>query len=136
MADKVIGRLTLDISDVDQKIKEVNKFLASIGANVNIEDKLSKGISKALSKLVEEAKKAGEEAKKAMESATKADSGGSMDSTIKKVSTTVKTYTRELDEAGNATAKLVSTVTSGFDAAGNKVKEYATATGEITKRTE
>ena len=64
MADKCIGKLTLDISDVSKKIEDVNKFLGQIGANINLEDKLSKKISSALNKLVSEAKKAGEEEEK------------------------------------------------------------------------
>ena len=70
MADKSIGKLTLDISDIEKKINSVNEFLGKIGANVNLEDKLSKKISEALNKLVAEAKKAGQEAQKAIEQAT------------------------------------------------------------------
>lgn len=70
MADKLIGKLTLDISDIEKKINSVNEFLGKIGANVNLEDKLSKKISEALNKLVSEAKKAGQEAQKAIEQAT------------------------------------------------------------------
>ena len=73
--DKSIGRLTLDISDVQAKIKEVNSFLSQIGANINLEDKLSKKIGDALRGLVNEAKKAGEEAAKAVEAGTAKASG-------------------------------------------------------------
>ena len=68
MADKCIGKLTIDISDVEKKINDINTFLGKIGANINLEDKLSKKISTALNKLVDEAKKAGEETAKAMAS--------------------------------------------------------------------
>lgn len=76
MADKSIGKLTLDISDVEKKINSVNEFLGKIGANVNLEDKLSKKISEALNKLVAEAKKAGQEAQKAIEQATGGNGSG------------------------------------------------------------
>ena len=42
MADKCIGKLYLDISQVKKDISEVNDFLSKIGANINLEDKLSK----------------------------------------------------------------------------------------------
>lgn len=66
MADKCIGKLTLDISDVEKKVGSVNEFLSKIGAGVNIGDKLSKSIRQELNKLVEEAKKAGAEAQRAL----------------------------------------------------------------------
>lgn len=136
MADKCIGKLYLDISQVKNDINEVNDWLKKIGANVNLEDKLSAGINKALHNLVNEAKRAGEEAQKAIQNATKADASGGLESTMAKVSKTVKTFVNSVDEAGNSTARLVGTVQTGFNAAGDKVKEFADATGQITRRTE
>lgn len=136
MADKCIGKLTLDISDVSKKIEDVNKFLGQIGANINLEDKLSKKISSALNKLVSEAKKAGEEAQKALQGAANIDAKGGLESVMQKVTATVNTYTREIDNVGKATEKLVGTVQTGFDAAGNKIKEFADSSGAITKRTQ
>jgi len=136
MADKCIGKLYLDISQVKKDIDEVNEFLSKIGANINLEDKLSKSIGKALNNLVAEAKKAGSEAEKALKNAVNLDTKGGIESTMQRVTTTVNTYVREVDKAGNATGKLVGTVQTGFDAAGNKIKEFADSTGAITKRTE
>ena len=136
MADKCIGKLTLDISDVSKKIEDVNKFLGQIGANINLEDKLSKNISSALNKLVSEAKKAGEEAQKALQGAANIDAKGGLESVMQKVTATVNTYAREIDNVGKATEKLVGTVQTGFDAAGNKIKEFADSSGAITKRTQ
>ena len=73
MANGVIGKLSLDISDVKKNIEEVNQFLGKIGANIDIGDSLSKKISNALKGLVEEAKKAGEEVGKALEKGHKSD---------------------------------------------------------------
>ena len=73
MADKCIGKLYLDIGQVKKDIEDVNKFLSQIGANINIEDKLSQKISAALGKLVKEAKRAGEEAQKAISQGLSAD---------------------------------------------------------------
>lgn len=136
MADKCIGKLYLDISQVKNDINEVNDWLKKIGANINLEDKLSAGINKALHNLVNEAKRAGEEAQKAIQNATKVDASGGLESTMAKVSKTVKTFVNSVDEAGNSTARLVGTVQTGFNAAGDKVKEFADATGQITRRTE
>ena len=132
--DKCIGRLYLDISQVKTNIDDVNKFLGSIGANINLEEKLSKKVSAALKNLVNEAKKAGEEAAKAVKEplSNPSDLQG-LDSTMSKISTTVQTIVRTTEDA---MGKVASTVTTGFDAAGNKIKEFANANGEITKRTE
>lgn len=65
-AEKYIGKLMLDISEVQKQINEVNTWLGKIGANINLEDKLSQKVSAALQKLVNEAKQAGEEASKAL----------------------------------------------------------------------
>ena len=73
MADKCIGKLYLDIGQVKKDIEDVNKFLSQIGANINLEDKLSQKISAALGKLVKEAKRAGEEAQKAISQGLSAD---------------------------------------------------------------
>ena len=73
MADKCIGKLYLDIGQVKKDIEDVNKFLSQIGANINLEDKLSQKISAALGKLVNEAKRAGEEAQKAISQGLSAD---------------------------------------------------------------
>ena len=137
--DKSIGRLTIDISDVQEKIKEVNKFLGQIGANINLEDALSKKISAALNKLVTEAKKAGEEAKQAIGQIGGAGSDKSVDSIASRmelVTDTVKTYVRHVDEAGKATMQLAQTVKTGMDQAGATIKEFSDAGGNITKRTE
>ena len=136
MADKCIGKLYLDIGQVKKDIEDVNKFLSQIGANINLEDKLSKKIGAALKNLVDEAKKAGAETQKAIKDAVSIDTKGGLESTMQKVTSTVNTYSREVDKAGQATSKLVSSVQTGFDAAGNKIKEFADSSGAITKRTE
>ena len=64
--EKYIGKLMLDVSEVQKQITEVNTWLGKIGANINLEDKLSQKVSAALQKLVNEAKQAGEEASKAL----------------------------------------------------------------------
>lgn len=75
MANGVIGKLSLDISDVKKNIDEVNDFLGKIGANIDLKDTLSKKISSALKGLIDEAKKAGEEVGKALEAGSKAGEG-------------------------------------------------------------
>jgi len=131
-ADKCIGRLYLDISQVQSDIKEVNEWLGKIGANINLEDKLSKKVSAALQNLVNEAKKAGEETAKAMADITKGDNLKGLESNMSKISSVIETTVRTTQDG---MGKVVSTVTSGFDAAGNKIKEFANAEGQITKRT-
>ena len=137
---KCIGKLTLDISDVDKKVRDVNNFLNKIGANVNLEKKLSEGIRNALNKLVNEAQKAGEEASKAIDRV-----GGSgkaeqklegLESNMVRLMSEVKTFGRTADETGHTIEKLTGTIQTGFDDAGNKIKEFVNAEGEITKRTE
>lgn len=71
--EKCIGKLTLDISQVKKDINEVNDWLKKIGADINLEDKLSKKIGDALKRLVSEAKKAGEETAKALEKSLPSD---------------------------------------------------------------
>ena len=44
MADKMIGKLTIDISDIEKKLDQVNKALAKVGAGVKVD--LSKDIGK------------------------------------------------------------------------------------------
>lgn len=44
MADKSIGKLTIDISDIEKKLDQVNKALAKVGAGVKVD--LSKDIGK------------------------------------------------------------------------------------------
>jgi len=72
-AEKYIGKLMLDISEVQKQITEVNTWLGKIGANINLEDTLSKKVSAALQKLVDEAKKAGTEVGKAMQTGVSTD---------------------------------------------------------------
>ena len=131
-AEKYIGKLMLDISDVKKQIDEVNAWLGKIGANINLEDTLSKKVSTALQKLVDEAKKAGAEAQKAVTDITKGDNLHGLESNMAKVSSVVSTTVRTTQDG---IGKVVSSVTSGFDAAGNKIREFANAEGEITRRT-
>lgn len=131
-AEKYIGKLMLDISDVKKQIDEVNAWLGKIGANINLEDKLSKKVSTALQKLVDEAKKAGAEAQKAVTDITKGDNLHGLESNMAKVASVVSTTVRTTQDG---IGKVVSSVTSGFDAAGNKIREFANAEGEITRRT-
>ena len=111
---KCIGKLTLDISDVDKKVRDVNNFLNKIGANVNLEKKLSEGIRNALNKLVNEAQKAGEEASKAIDRV-----GGSgkaeqklegLESNMVRLMSEVKTFGRTADETGHTIEKLTGTI--------------------------
>lgn len=48
MADKCIGKLTLDISDVEKKVQSINEALGKVGSKVNVN--LSKDISKEIKK--------------------------------------------------------------------------------------
>ena len=48
MADKCIGKLTLDISDVEKKVQSINEALSKVGSKVNVN--LSKQISSEVKK--------------------------------------------------------------------------------------
>lgn len=136
MADKCIGKLTLDISDVEKKVKDINEFLSKIGAGVDVGKKLSESIRKELNKLVEEARKAGEEAQKALEQKNQAGKMGGLASQMEQVTNEVKTFGRALDESGNTIERYLGSVTSGLDKAGNKIKEFVNSEGDVIKRTE
>ena len=73
--DVCIGKLSIDISEIKTEIDDLNKWLGKIGANIDLEDILTKKISTALKSLVNEAKNAGEEAAKAIKAGTATGSG-------------------------------------------------------------
>lgn len=105
MANGVIGKLSLDISDVKKNIEEVNSFLGKIGANIDIKDTLSKKISNALKGLVDEAKKAGEEVAKAIDAGSKTGDSKSKSSELKEAIKLWKEYYNTMTQAESAYRK-------------------------------
>ena len=111
--DKCIGKLYLDISQVKNDIAEINEWLGKIGANINLEDRLSKGISQALTRLINEAKTAGAEMSKAMDT-----SGVS-----KKVTDAIRLYEKYF----NAVGKMRDLEINGKDSTSSYIKLRAEA---------
>jgi hypothetical protein len=54
MADKCIGKLTLDISDVEKKVGDINKALATIGSNANVKINIAKEVKDQIDKIYKE----------------------------------------------------------------------------------
>ena len=75
MADKCIGKLTLDISDVEKKVNAINQALAGIGKNASIKIKIAEEVKAQIDKIYQElengSKKIIETANKAVESINK-----------------------------------------------------------------
>ena len=75
MADKCIGKLTLDISDVEKKVNAINQALAGIGKNASIKIKIAEEVKSQIDKIYQElengSKKISETASKAVESIKK-----------------------------------------------------------------
>lgn len=94
--EKLLGVLSLDISQIKKNVEEVNGKL----------DGLSRGVKKAMGEA--------------------AQSSAQLESVLTKVSVVTKTFTKDNE---TATQKIVT----GFDAAGNKVKEYLDELGKLSK---
>lgn len=75
MADKCIGKLTLDISDVEKKIDAINQALSGIGKNASIKIKIAEEVKAQIDKIYKEledgSKRISETANKAVESIKK-----------------------------------------------------------------
>ena len=75
MADQVIGKLTLDVSNIDKSVKHVNEELAKLGAGVKVDlsNKVSAEVKKQLDSVLKEIKsyesKMSEAVNKAIENA-------------------------------------------------------------------
>lgn len=135
-ADKCIGRLTLDIKDVEQKVAKVNEELRKLGAGVKVDmGKMWKdAIKRQLDEMVKQAQETGQKMRDAMTGGTEV--SGGLKSTIARTTSEVQSFGRAMDANNQVVESFVGKVTTGFDAAGNKVREFANANREITKRTE
>ena len=146
MADKAIGKLTLDITDVEKKIKDINTKLASIGAGVKID--LSKQVANEVKKQLKSVEDEINNALKSIQSSsTKISSSlseigkrsgssgmGTLSSDIEKTTNTVVTLGREVDATGKTIESVISTTTTGLTSAGQRIREITDASGNITKK--
>ena len=75
MADKCIGKLTLDISDVEKKVNAINEALGKIGSNAKVKINIAEEVKKQINAMYEElqngAKKIGEAANEAVKAIEK-----------------------------------------------------------------
>ena len=75
MADKCIGKLTLDISDVEKKVEAINKALGDIGKNANVKISIAEEVKSQIDKIFKElesgSKKITETANKAVQAIEK-----------------------------------------------------------------
>ena len=71
--DACIGKLTLDISDVDKKVTEINTLLSKLGskANVNISKQISKEVKGQLDSILKDLNKYAEEIKRSAANVSK-----------------------------------------------------------------
>ena len=71
MADKLIGKLTLDISDIENKVKAINKALGDIGKNAQVKISIADEVKKQIEKIYDELEKGAEKVKTAADKVAK-----------------------------------------------------------------
>lgn len=139
MAEKVfLGTLDLDISTVEKKVKQINEELGKlgVGTDFDISKIATEAINKAITKMAEEIKKAVEDANNSMANLGKDKQiGGSLESTLTAVTSKIETTRASINKTTGDVEAFTTKVATGFDAAGNKVKEYTNSHGEITRMT-
>lgn len=132
--DVCIGKLTIDISEIKTEIKDLNEWLGKIGANIDLQDVLTKKISSALKSLVNEAKKAGEEAAKAIKAGT--DTGTGDNNSLKDAIKLWKEYYDLMTKAQNARNANRSSQADFLEQEANKIVENVKALREQAEATE
>lgn len=115
---KLVGILTLKYDEVEAAVNRTNELLASIGKNVNLDmtKVVEKQVKSSLDAIVKELQKKIDAMQSAFSGMTlkmpEFDKTRSMVEGVMQISTA-------FDEAGKASGQIVS----GFDRAGNKIKE-------------
>lgn len=136
MADKLIGKLTLDISDVEKKISSLNEWLGSIGAGVNLGDQLTKKFESSLKKLISEARDAGKEIGKAMAQESAKKEATEIENAAKawKQYYDLMTKAQTAKNSGRATqAKFLEDEANAIIKNNQALREQAEATEAVTK---
>ena len=137
MADKCIGKLTLDITDVESKIKHIDTLLKSIGAgkSVSLSAKVANEVKKQLSALEKAIKDSISKIQTATQQATSSLTGaGSLQSSIQKVTDETTTMGRSVSGTGATVEKVLGQMRAGYDSLGKKVREFTDENGNITKK--
>ena len=89
----LIGKLTLDIKDVEDKVKAINSALGNIGKNVNVKLKIADEVKKQLEKIYQEMEKGAEKVKSAADKVSKSmESFGGSTKNNKDLAQTVALY--------------------------------------------
>lgn len=137
MAEKVfLGTLDLDISTVEKKVKQINDELGKlgVGANFDLSKIATDKIGKEIDKLMAQIKKTVSETNESLSNLGKDQTGGALESVIENVTSTVETARSAINKTTGEVETFTTTVVSGFDRAGNKIKEYYNSQGELTKQ--
>lgn len=71
MADKCIGKLTLDISDIEKKVKAINEALAGIGKNAGVKIKIADEVKKQINEMYDVIQKGSQKITEAANNAVK-----------------------------------------------------------------
>lgn len=140
MADKCIGKLTLDISDVEKKVQKINETLAMAGAGVKVD--LSKNISaevkKQLDKVLKEIegyeKKISEASTKAANAIGQIGEGKVKDKTLKQAIADMREYYQMMTQAERARASGNTENANLFDTKATEAISRVTA--ELQKQAE
>ena len=143
MADKCIGKLTLDITDIQKKVAEVNAELAKLGVTkpINISTAVAAEVKKQLS-AIESAIKASvktiqdsaNQAANAFSGAFKGASTGSLASEITETTSLITTLGRTTDITGATVEAVVKETRKGFNSLGQSIREITDANGNITTK--
>ena len=145
MADKnkCIGKLTLDISDIDAKVKDLNNKLSQIGVGKKIDlsrqvasevKKQLKAVEDAINKSVKNIQDAAQRASGAFSGITKQTNSGSLSSEITKTTSLITTLGRSMDAAGNVIETVISETKTGLNDVGQKIREVTDSSGNITRK--
>ena len=137
VGDKSIGKLTLDISDVEAKVKRIDVLLKSIGAgkSVSLSAKVANEVKKQLTALEKVIKDSVSKIQSATQKATTSLTGaGSLQSSIQKVTEETTTMGRSVTGTGATVEKVLGQMRAGYDALGKKVREFTDENGNITKK--
>ena len=133
MANGVIGKLTLDVSDVEKKVDKINQALSKIGTNSQVKIQIADEVKKQLDKVYDEIQKGAEKLTKAMQNI-----GGAK---------TANAENKELNEAlrmyeklYNAKAKMYELeqkgqqVSTAYAKASDDVKKYQAALDDLGRK--
>ena len=146
MADKCIGKLTLDITDVEKQVKRVDALLKSVGAGVKVDlsSQVASEVKKQLATVEAAIKASVKNIQDAADQATRAFNGigsggtgkglGTLKSEIVDITSEVRTMGRTVNSAGQTVEAIVSSTTTGYNALGEKVREVTDAHGNLVRK--